>query len=63
MKKFVVGGIVLVLITFGWGTLSVGEQMPVPRGELRAVDKSPPTGGSKVEDRRVISSLTPVVPV
>jgi hypothetical protein len=46
MKKFVVGGIVLVLITCGWGTLSVGEQMPAPRGELRVVDKVPPTGGS-----------------
>jgi len=41
MKKFVVGGIVLVLVTFGWGAMSVGEQMPAPRGELHVVDTSP----------------------
>ena len=41
MKKFVVGGIVLVLVTCGWGTMSVGQQRPAPRGELRIVDKSP----------------------
>ena len=41
MKKFVVGGIVLVLVTFGWGTMSFGEQMPAPRGELRVVDRDP----------------------
>lgn len=41
MKKFVVGGIVLVLVTLGWGAMSVGEQVPAPRGELRIVDKSP----------------------
>ena len=41
MKKFVVGGIVLVLVTFGWNTISVGEQRPAPRGELRVVDKTP----------------------
>jgi ABC-type transport system substrate-binding protein len=40
MKKFVVGGIVLVLVTCGWGTMSMGEQVPVPRGELRIVDSS-----------------------
>jgi len=40
MKKFVVGGIVLVLVTCGWGTISVGEQIPAPRGELRIVDSS-----------------------
>jgi ABC-type transport system substrate-binding protein len=39
MKKFVVGGIVLVLVTCGWGTMSAGEQPPAPRGELRIVDK------------------------
>jgi peptide/nickel transport system substrate-binding protein len=41
MKKFVIGGIVLVLVTCGWGTMSMGEQVPVPRGELRIVDKHP----------------------
>ena len=41
MKKFVIGGIVLVLITVGWSTMSVGEQRPAPRGELRIVDMHP----------------------
>jgi ABC-type transport system substrate-binding protein len=41
MKKFVVGGIVLVLVTCGWDAMSVGEQAPAPRGELRIVDKHP----------------------
>ena len=40
MKKLVVGGIVLVLITLGWSNRSLGEQGPVPRGELRIVDSS-----------------------
>ena len=41
MNKCVIGGIVLVLVTCGWGTMSVGEQTPAPRGELRIVDKTP----------------------
>jgi len=41
MNKCVVGGIALVLVTFGWSTMSVGEQMPAPRGELHVVDTSP----------------------
>ena len=41
MKKFAVMGIVLVLITCGWGTMSMGEQAPAPRGELHVVDKTP----------------------
>jgi ABC-type transport system substrate-binding protein len=41
MKKFVVGGIVLVLVTCGWGTMSVGERTLAPRGELRIVDTDP----------------------
>jgi ABC-type transport system substrate-binding protein len=41
MKKCVIGGIVLVLVTCGWGTMSVGEQTPAPRGELRIVDTDP----------------------
>jgi len=41
MKQFVVGGIVLMLVTFGGGDRSAGEQAPAPRGELRIVDKHP----------------------
>ncbi len=40
MKHLVVGSIILVLVTFGWGTRSMGEQPPAPRGELRIVDSS-----------------------
>ena len=41
MQKLVVGSIVLVLVTLGWGHASWGEQPPTPWGELRIVDKSP----------------------
>ena len=41
MKQFVVGGIVLVLITLGCGITSFGEQIPAPSGELRVVDRDP----------------------
>jgi ABC-type transport system substrate-binding protein len=41
MKKFVIGGIVLVLITLGWGIMSFGEEIPAPGGELRVVDTDP----------------------
>jgi len=41
MRKLVVGSIVLVLVTLGWGESSFGQERPVPRGELRIVDKSP----------------------
>jgi hypothetical protein len=41
MKNLVVGSIVLMLVTFGWGTMSMGEQGPSPLGELRVVDKNP----------------------
>jgi len=41
MNKCIIGGIVLALVTCGWGTMSFGEQIPAPRGELRVVDKSP----------------------
>ena len=41
MKNLVVGSIVLMLVTFGWGNRSLGEQTPAPRGELRIVDTDP----------------------
>lgn len=41
MQKLVVGSIVLMLVTLGWGDRGVGEQVPAPRGELRIVDKNP----------------------
>ncbi len=37
MKKHLIGIIPLLLI-LGWGDHSVGEQVPVPQGELRIVD-------------------------
>jgi len=39
MKQLVVGSIVLVLVTLGWGASSVGEQRQAPHGELRVVDR------------------------
>jgi len=41
MHKCVIGGIVLVLITCGWGGMSAGEPPRAPQGELRIVDKHP----------------------
>jgi ABC-type transport system substrate-binding protein len=41
VKQFVVVGIVMVFVACGWNTMSVGEQRPAPRGELRIVDNSP----------------------
>jgi ABC-type transport system substrate-binding protein len=41
MQKLVVGSIILLLVTFGWGARGVGEQFSVPQGELRIVDKNP----------------------
>ena len=41
MHKLVVGSLVLVLVIFGWGTYSLGEPVPTPRGELHIVDKHP----------------------
>jgi ABC-type transport system substrate-binding protein len=41
MKRYVVGSIVLLLATLGWGERGMGEQVPTPRGELRIVDKDP----------------------
>jgi ABC-type transport system substrate-binding protein len=41
MKKLLVGSIVLVLLTLGWSSRGVGEEVPAPRGELRIVDTDP----------------------
>src|SRR5437867_11056982 len=41
MKQLVVGGIVFLLVTLGWGERGVRAQVPAPRGELRIVDKNP----------------------
>lgn len=41
MKKRVVVSLVLLCVTLGWGGISVGDQVPAPRGELWVVDKSP----------------------
>ena len=40
MKQLVLSSTVLMFITLGWGGISVGEQPPAPRGELRVVDKN-----------------------
>jgi peptide/nickel transport system substrate-binding protein len=48
MHKFFVGIIMLVLCTLGWGTSSVGQEVPTPRGELRIVDKHPGNWASLV---------------
>jgi len=39
MPKLVVGSIIILLVTLGWGHHGVGEQVPVPQGELRIVDR------------------------
>src|SRR5262245_51898164 len=41
MKQLIVGSIALMLITLGWGAYALGEQIPIPRGELHIVDKNP----------------------
>jgi peptide/nickel transport system substrate-binding protein len=41
MRKLACGSIVLVLVTVGWGSRGVGQQVPAPRGELRIVDTDP----------------------
>ena len=41
MKQRVVSSIVFVLVIFGWGDSSFGDQVPAPRGELRIVDTHP----------------------
>ena len=41
MRKLAFGSIVLMLVTFGWSSYGMGEQVPTPRGELRIVDREP----------------------
>jgi ABC-type transport system substrate-binding protein len=41
MKQFVVGSVVLMLVTLGGSTGGFGEPALAPQGELRIVDKSP----------------------
>ncbi len=41
MRKLAFATIVLVLVTFGWGSHGMGEQVPALRGEVRIVDKHP----------------------
>lgn len=41
MRQLAFGSIVLVLVTFGWNMHGFGQQVPIPRGELRIVDKNP----------------------
>jgi peptide/nickel transport system substrate-binding protein len=41
MKKLCIVSIVFMLVTCGWGTYSLGQEPPTPRGELRIVDKHP----------------------
>ena len=42
MRKLAFGSFVLMLVTFGWSSHSMGEQVPTPRGELRIVDREAP---------------------
>lgn len=41
MQKVIVGSIVLGLWILSWGTNGLGQEVPMPRGELWIVDKSP----------------------
>lgn len=41
MRKLIVGSLVFVLLTLGWGLVSYGHQALRPQGELRIVDKHP----------------------
>ena len=41
MKKLGLSSTVLMFVTLGWGGISLGEQPPAPRGELRIVDRDP----------------------
>jgi hypothetical protein len=41
MKKLVMSSMMCLYVTLGWGTMSIGEQVPAPRGESRIVDTHP----------------------
>jgi ABC-type transport system substrate-binding protein len=41
MQRFIVGSVMFLLVTLGWGDRGLTEQAPAPRGELRVVDKHP----------------------
>jgi hypothetical protein len=41
MQQLIVGSLVLLSVTLGWGSPGVAEQVPAPRGELRVVDTHP----------------------
>ncbi len=39
MKDLLIGGLVVICSTLGWGSGSVGQEVPAPRGEVRIVDR------------------------
>lgn len=39
MHKYLIGSIVLLLVTGGWGARSGGQEVATPRGELRVVNR------------------------
>jgi hypothetical protein len=41
MRQLIFGSIVFILVTCAWGTASIGQQLPTPRGELHIVDNNP----------------------
>ncbi len=41
VRTLAVNGIILLLLALGWSEHGLGEPIPVPRGELRIVDKHP----------------------
>ena len=41
MQRLIVGSVMFLLVTLGWGDRGSTEQAPAPRGELRVVDKHP----------------------
>jgi len=48
MHRFFVGSLMLVLCTLGWIASSLGQEHPMPQGELRIVDKNPANWASLV---------------
>jgi ABC-type transport system substrate-binding protein len=45
MRQLACGSIVLVLVAFGGGAHSFGQEVPAPHGELRVVDHNPANWG------------------